>query len=116
MLSHAAVAAELLGDRSRVDAVLENPETAPIPAAEKALFAFVEQVNGASHRLEQAHVDTVLAAGWSEEAVYDAITVCALFNFYNRWCDAAGVHSMTPEQHAMGGKRMAERGYIPTEP
>jgi len=114
--SHAAVAAELLGDRSRVDAVLENPETAPVPAAEKALFAFVARVNGASYRLEQQHVDDLLAVGWSEEAVYDAITVCALFNFYNRWCDAAGVHPMTAEQHAMGGKRMAERGYVPPEP
>ena len=115
MLSHAAVAAELLGDRARVDAVLENPATAPISAAEKALFAFVERVNGASYRLTRQDVDAVVAAGWSEEAVYDAITVCALFNFYNRWCDAAGVHPMTPEQHAMGGKRMAERGYVPPE-
>jgi uncharacterized peroxidase-related enzyme len=115
VLSHAAVAAELLGDRSRVDAVLENAQTAPIPAAERLLFAFVDKVNGASYRLERKDVDELLAAGWSEEAVYDAITVCALFNFYNRWCDAAGVHPMAPEQHTLGGKRMAQRGYVPPE-
>ncbi len=115
MLSHAAVAAELLGDRARVDAVLENPQTAPIPAAEKVLFAFVERVNGASYQLERRHVDELLAAGWSEEAVFDAITVCALFNFYNRWCDGAGVHPMSPEQHALSGQRMAQRGYVPPE-
>jgi uncharacterized peroxidase-related enzyme len=113
VLSHAAVAAELLQDRARVDAVLESPETAPIPEAEKALFAFVEKVNGASYRLEKQDIDALIAAGWSEEAVYDAISVCALFNFYNRWCDATGVHPMAPEHHAMGGKRMAERGYVP---
>jgi hypothetical protein len=73
-------------------------------------------MNGASYRLRQADVDEVLAAGWSEEAVYDAITVCSLFNFYNRWCDAAGVHPMAPEQHAAGGQRMAQRGYLPPEP
>jgi alkylhydroperoxidase family enzyme len=96
-----------------VDAVLENPGAAPVPAGEKALFAFIERVNGGSHRLRRQDVEGVLAAGWSEEAVYDAITVCALFNFYNRWCDAAGVHPMTPADHAAGGKRMAERGYLP---
>ena len=96
-----------------MDAVLADPRTAPISAAEHALFAFVEQVNGASYTIRQEHVDVVLAAGWSEAAIYDAITVCALFNFYNRWCDAAGVQPMSPEHHAMGGKRMAERGYLP---
>ena len=96
--------------------MLQDPRTAPIPEREKVLFAFVERVNGASHRLTRQDLEGVLAAGWSEEAVYDAITVCALFNFYNRWCDAAGVHAMSPEQHAAGGRRMAERGYLPPEP
>ena len=95
--------------------MLTDPRTAPIPASERALFAFVEQVNGASWTIREQHVDAVVAAGWSEDAVYDAITVCALFNFYNRWCDAAGVHPMSPEHHAMGGRRMAERGYLPPE-
>ena len=98
-----------------MDAVLENPETASIPAAEKALFAFVTRVNAASYALRRADVEAVLAAGWTQEAVYDAITVCALFNFYNRWCDAAGVHPMALEHHAAGGRRMAERGYLPPE-
>ena len=51
-------------------------------------------------------------AGWSDEALYDAITVCALFNFYNRWVDATGVHAMSAEAHEMSGKRLAERGYV----
>ena len=40
-----------------------------------------------------------------------AITVCALFNFYNRWIDASGVHGMSEEAHRLGGKRMAKDGY-----
>ena len=96
-----------------MDAVLEDPRRAPIPEPEQALFAFIERVNGASSELSREEVEAVAAAGWSEEAIYDAVTVCALFNFYNRWCDASGVHAMSPEDHAMGGKRMAERGYLP---
>ena len=30
--------------------------------------------------------------GWTDEAIYSAVSVCALFNFYNRWIDATGVH------------------------
>jgi hypothetical protein len=41
--------------------------------------------------------------------------VCALFNFYNRWCDGAGVQPMTEEDYAAAGKRLATRGYLPPE-
>lgn len=98
-----------------MDAVLANPETAPISRAEKVLLAFVVSVNGRSHEIEPPEVEAVRAAGWTDEAIYDAISVCALFNFYNRWCDGAGVHAMPAEAHAMGGKRMAEFGYAPPE-
>ena len=40
--------------------------------------------------------------------------MCALFNFYNRWIDATGVHEMPAEAHRMGGKRLAEHGYMMT--
>ena len=96
-----------------MDAVLADPATAPIPESEKALFAFVARVNGASYTLGRPDVERGIAAGWSEEAICDAISVCALFNFFNRWCDASGVHAMAPEAHAAGGRRMAERGYVP---
>jgi len=96
--------------------VLENPRAAPISENEKVLLAFVERLNGASYALRPEDVEAVRAAGWSEEGIYDAVSVCALFNFYNRWCDGAGVRPMTLEDHAMGGRRLAERGYLPPEP
>jgi len=55
----------------------------------------------------------VVLAGWSEEAVYDAITVCALFNFYNKWIDATGVGDMPAEACAASGQRLAAFGYLP---
>lgn len=97
-----------------MDAVLYDFRTAPISEAEKALFGFIEQVNRASNQVTKADVDAVVAAGFTEEAVYDAITVCALFNFYNTWIDATGVGDMPAELYDMSGQRLATRGYLPS--
>lgn len=94
-----------------MQAVLDNLETAPITEAEKALFRFVVKVNRYSPVMGPDDIAAVLQAGWTEEAVYDAINVCALFNFYNRWIDASGVHEMGDEAHRAQAKRMAARGY-----
>ena len=96
-----------------VDAVLEDFRSAPINGREKALFAFIERMNRESFTLEKEDVQTVIDAGWTQEAVYDAITVCALFNFYNKWIDATGVGDMPVEAYAMSGERLATGGYVP---
>ena len=93
---------------------MEDLEASPIGEAEKALFRFVDKVNRDSISVEPADIEILRRAGWNEEAIYDAITVCALFNFYNRWVDATGVHEMSEEGYRQSGKRMAERGYIMT--
>lgn len=93
---------------------MRDLETSPLPDAEKALFRFVDKVNRESPCIVQSDIDTLHAAGWSDEAIYYAITVCALFNFYNRWIDASGVHALSDEAHREGGKRSARTGYIRT--
>jgi uncharacterized peroxidase-related enzyme len=109
--SHAAVAAELLGDEALVKAVLEDHRAAPIDDKRKALFSFIEKMNRESTAITRADVEALERAGWSEEAIYDAITVCALFNFYNKWIDATGVQDMSPEAYARTGVRLATDGY-----
>ena len=96
--------------------MLADYRTAPIDDRDKALFEFLEKMNRESHRLQHADVDKVKAAGWSEEALYDAITVCALFNFYNKWIDATGVSDMPAAAYAASGQRLATFGYLPPEP
>jgi len=113
--AHAAVAAYLLEDDPLVQAVIRDIDAAPIGAAERALLHFVEKVNRTSTRVGQEDIDALKAAGWTDEAIYDAITVCALFNFYNRWIDATGVHAMSDEAHRASAARMAP-GYIRSRP
>jgi len=102
----------LLGNRPLVTAVLQDYRTAPISDREKALFAFIEKVNRDSSRIREEDVAVVKAAGWSEEALYDAISVCALFNFYNTWIDATGVGDMPATAYSASGERLATFGYV----
>ena len=105
----------MLGDADKVAAVLRDYRTAPISEAEKALLKFVDRVNRQSNTIGPADIAAVKAAGWPEEAIYDAISVCALFNFYNRWIDATGVQDMPARGYQMSGHRLATDGYIRPE-
>lgn len=92
--------------------MLDDYRTAPIDSREKALFAFIEKMNAQSNMLRREDIDRLKRAGWSEEAIYDAITVCSLFKFYNAWIDATGVHDLPPSVYEASGKRLATQGYI----
>jgi alkylhydroperoxidase family enzyme len=95
-----------------VQAVLEDYTTAPISEQERALFALITKVNADSTSIGQADLDVAREAGWTDEALYDAITVCALFRFYNTWIDATGVGDMPAMAYRMSGQRLATHGYV----
>jgi len=100
-----------LGSEELVWAVLRDLETSALDEKHKILFRFVQKVNEHSPTVTGEDVEALNTAGWDDEAVYFAITICALFNFYNRWIDASGVHALSEEAHREGGKRMATHGY-----
>jgi alkylhydroperoxidase family enzyme len=91
--------------------VLADLESSALDAPHKALFRFIDKVNHDSPSIGPADMDALHLAGWTDDAIYFAITVCALFNFYNRWIDATGVHAMSDVAHQVGGRRMATQGY-----
>ena len=96
--------------------VLRDLETSSLDEKHKELFRFVDKVNHDSPRMTADDMVPLREAGWDDEAIYFAITVCALFNFYNRWIDASGVHALSEEAHRAGGKRSARGGYVRSEP
>ena len=101
----------MLDSLELVEGVLKDLETSQLADPEKALFRFVRKVNEDSAAIQPADIEALHAAGYTDEAIYYAITVCALFNFYNRWIDASGVHPMSDESHRIGAKRSAIHGY-----
>ncbi|MFZ0588977.1 MAG: hypothetical protein WAM39_00705 [Bryobacteraceae bacterium] len=95
-----------------VQQVLHDLEGSSLSEKEKALFRFVAKVNHEAARIGGEDIELLHGADWTDEAIYCAITVCALFNFYNRWIDANGVCAMSDEVHRQFAKRTAENGYI----
>jgi hypothetical protein len=80
-------------------------------------LAAVAGSSGSHSRVEaapeiQAAIENCKRVGWSERAVYHAITVIALFNFYNAWVDCSGVDALTAEGYEQSGKRLKARGYL----
>ena len=110
--AHAAAAAELLGDEDLVWKALKDLEASPLPEKDKALLRFVGKVTKNLPAVQAGDVAALRAAGWDDEAIYYAITTCALFNFYNRWITASGVPEMSEEAHRRQGKRLATHGYV----
>jgi alkylhydroperoxidase family enzyme len=102
----------LLGDEELVEGVLRDVETSRLDEKHKALFRLVDKVNHQSPTMDAEDLQEARNAGWDDEALFFAITVCALFNFYNRWIDATGVHANSDEAHRLGGQRMATQGYV----
>jgi uncharacterized peroxidase-related enzyme len=110
--AHAAAAAELIGDEALVWQVLRDLEASPLGERDKALLRFVGKMTTSLPAITADDIGILRDAGWDDEAIYYAITTCALFNFYNRWITASGVPPMSVESHREQGKMLAHRGYV----
>ncbi len=62
-----------------------------LPARLRPIFAYVRKLTLDPASIEQADADSVFAAGWNDDALYEAISVCALYNFMNRIVEGAGI-------------------------
>ena len=111
--AHVAVAAELLGSENLVWTALRNLDASQLTEAEKGLLRFAGKVTRDLPSITEDDVKALRTLGWSDEAIYYTITVCGLFNFYNRWITASGVHAVTDEGYRLHGKVLAQKGYDP---
>jgi len=109
--AHAATAASLLDDEALVWQALRDLDRSPLSDKDKRLLRFVGKVTKDLASVKAADVAQLHDAGWDDEAIYFAITACALFNFYNRWITATGVPEMSEEAHRQQGTSIAARGY-----
>jgi len=89
--AHRHIAASHGMDPGLFDQLMTEPSQASIDSRLLPILAYVRKLTLSPSRMTQADADAVYAAGWSERALYDAVIVCALFNFMNRLVDGCGI-------------------------
>lgn len=112
------VAAEVFGIAPDLfDALMAEPETSPVDARLKPILAYVRKLTLTPARIVEADAAAVYAVGWEEQALFDAIAVCALFNFMNRLVEGSGVKrdplADAPDVQAARRVRMGTPGEDP---
>jgi uncharacterized peroxidase-related enzyme len=86
------VAAGIYGiDEAVIDALMIDIDGAPIDDRLKPILRYVRKLNLTPSRITEADAGPVFAAGWDEQALFDAISVCALYNFMNRIVEGSGI-------------------------
>ena len=108
--AHAAAAAQFLAPEL-VDQVLCDLETSGLDEKHKALFRYVGKLTENPAGVTAADIGGLKEAGWSEEAIYDALTVASVFRFYNTWNAGAGVRKMASTDYVYSGKVLKRLGY-----
>ncbi|MEO1252663.1 MAG: peroxidase-related enzyme [Pseudomonadota bacterium] len=78
-------------DEAAIDAAINNLDGAQIDERLKPVLRYVAKLKDLPPRLTDEDAAAVYAAGWSEEALFDAIQVAALFHLMNRIVEGAGV-------------------------
>lgn len=89
----------------------EDWRTAPLEPRLHATLGFLETMTLRPGELSPADADAVRRAGVDDEALVDAIHVCALFSMIVRLADALGWDVPPPEAFAARAGAMLEGGY-----
>jgi uncharacterized peroxidase-related enzyme len=93
-----------------LEAALSDLDTAPVDDKLRPVLRYVGKLTATPSKMTPADAQAVYAAGWDEQALYDAVMVCALFNFMNRMVDGLGV-TADEAYFAKSGHRLQELGY-----
>jgi uncharacterized peroxidase-related enzyme len=106
-----SAAAEAFGiDPELLAGLVQDLDGAPLPARMRPLLAYVRKLTLTPARLSPEDARAVFDAGWDERGLYDAVMVCAMFNFMNRMVDGLGIQ-LQPGWAKNSGKALHDIGY-----
>jgi uncharacterized peroxidase-related enzyme len=111
--SHRAAAAHQFGGNyAAVDAVIADPERAPITAKFRALLAIAGEVVKGGLHVTATHVQVAREAGATDVEIHDTVLIAAAFCMFNRYVDGLATETPTNEDaYEQMGQRMAHIGY-----
>jgi len=91
-------------------ALLDDVGTAPVAEPMKPLLRYARKLTLTPSKMAPADALPVLAAGWPEQALHDAVAVCGLFNLMNRLVEGLGI-TAGEDYFQASARRLAETGY-----
>lgn len=108
--AHVAAAREFGVAEEIIADLLRDPSRAAVSPKMVPVLNYIRKLTLTPTRMTQTDADAVYAAGWNERALYDAVQICCLYNFMNRFVEGIGLTPI-PEQFAMEGKLIKEGSY-----
>jgi uncharacterized peroxidase-related enzyme len=108
-----SVIAETFGiDPELLQRITESPDA--IDPKLKPLFNYVKKLTLTPSKILQEDAQAVYAVGFSDEALFDAISICALFNFMNRIVEGAGLETSAEARAATRERYKKVKAIPPT--
>jgi uncharacterized peroxidase-related enzyme len=91
--------------------ILDDHRAAPISPQLRAVLDLLQKVTLAPAEVGAEDVEAVREAGVSDEAIEDALVVCAYFNLIDRVADSLGFDLPSREEHAAYAPQFLAEGY-----
>ena len=112
--SHATFAAlQLDGGWDVVDAVMADPDTAPISPKLRTLLAIAALVRQGGTKVTSEAIDAARAQGATDVEIHDTVLIAAAFCMFNRYVDGLGTWTpRDPEAYARAADHLVANGYL----
>lgn len=108
--AHTAAAKQFGVSEQLISDLLVNVRTAGVSAKMMPVLNYIRKLTLSPTKMTQADADAVYEAGWTERALYDAVQICCLYNFMNRFVEGIGLTPI-PDQFEMEGRLIKEGSY-----
>lgn len=89
--AHTRISKEFGIEEELILSILDDINSSEIDNKFKPILLYVKKLTLTPNKISPADVEAVSNAGWSDRAIHDAVSVCALFNFMNRFVEGMGV-------------------------
>jgi uncharacterized peroxidase-related enzyme len=93
-------------------ALLSDLDAAPIDGPMRELLRHVRTLTLNPSQASSEDAEAVLAAGWDERALFDAVSVCGLFNLMNRMVEGLGLDADEAYFTFAAQRLSADAGYL----
>lgn len=98
--AHVAIANQFDIPVDLLDSLIISIDDSELTDKQKVIFRYVKKLTETPSKMTAEDADLIYQVGWGEEALVDAVAVCALFNCMNRLVDGLGcIASVSDNSH-----------------